>query len=240
MPPDTDAPAYFIWGVDHVVYGPVTLPTLVNWVQEARVEASTWVYLEEANEWCQAGSLTELKPLFARAAGKISGKIEFATGTGTELAVNPGSLRRIKLLAGLTDAQLVRFTPYMELRHVRPFEEIVKEGAPGDGMFLLLDGEVRVRLVVAGKETILATLGAGEFFGEIALFDRGPRTADVIANSECMLLRIPAGAFQKLVQEAPDLAAPFLNAIGHTLIARIRADNKRYRESLAFARTVRC
>ena len=60
----------------------------------------------------------------------------------------------------------------------------------------------------------------------------------MVANKESLLLKISAGAFQKLINEAPDLAAPFLYAIGQTLIARIRADNKRYRDSIAFARTV--
>jgi CRP-like cAMP-binding protein len=125
----------------------------------------------------------------------------------------------------------------MELQRVTMWEEIVREGSPGDAMFLLLEGEVRVRLMIAGKESILTTLSAGEFFGEVALFDQGPRSADVVANADCLLLRIPIGAFQRLVQEMPEIAAPFLYAIGRTLIARIRADNKRYRDSIAFART---
>ena len=50
--------------------------------------------------------------------------------------------------------------------------------------------------------------------------------------------KISAGAFQRLVGEAPDQAAPFLFAICQTLIARIRADNRRYRDSIAFVRTM--
>lgn len=59
-------------------------------------------------------------------------------------------------------------------------------------------------------------------------------SADVVANQDCVLLKISAGSFQRLVSEAPDLAAPFLFAIGKTLTARIRADNKRYQDSIAF------
>ena len=92
--------------------------------------------------------------------------------------------------------------------------------------------------MLAGKESILATLAAGEFFGEVALFDHGPRSADVVANQDGLLLKIAAGAFQRLVSEAPDQAAPFLFAICQTLIARIRADNKRFRDSIAFVRTM--
>jgi CRP-like cAMP-binding protein len=91
-------------------------------------------------------------------------------------------------------------------------------------------------MMIGGKETILVTLGAGEFFGEISLFDQGPRSADVVANSDSVLLKISAPKFNHLLTEAPELAAPFLFAIGKTLTARIRADNKRYRDSVNFAR----
>jgi CRP/FNR family cyclic AMP-dependent transcriptional regulator len=69
-------------------------------------------------------------------------------------------------------------------------------------MFLALEGEVRVRLMIARKESVLTVLGPGEFFGEVALFDHGPRSADVIANQDSSLLKISAGAFHRPVAEA--------------------------------------
>ena len=97
-------------------------------------------------------------------------------------------------------------------------------------------GEVRVRMVVGVTETTLATLGPGEFFGEMAIFDDGPRSADVLTNQDSVLLKISSDAFDKLLKNAPQLAAPFLFGIGKTLAARIRADNKRFRDSIAFSR----
>ena len=73
-------------------------------------------------------------------------------------------------------------------------------------------------------------------FGEVSLFDHGARSADVVANEESVLLRMSEGSFEKMVQEAPDVAAPFLFAMGKTLTSRIRADNKRFSESVTFAR----
>jgi CRP-like cAMP-binding protein len=124
----------------------------------------------------------------------------------------------------------------MEVKEVLKFATIVKQGEPGDGMYFILQGETRARVMMDGKETLLAPLSTGDFFGEISLFDQGPRSADVVANEDSVLLRIPAGSIQKMVQEAPDLAAPFLLAMGKTLTARIRADNKRYAESVAYSR----
>jgi len=97
-------------------------------------------------------------------------------------------------------------------------------------------GEVRVRMMIQGKESILALLAAGEFFGEISLFDHGARSADVVANEDSVLLRMGARSFEKMVDEAPDVAAPFLFAMGKTLTSRIRADNKRFSESVIFTR----
>jgi len=73
-------------------------------------------------------------------------------------------------------------------------------------------------------------------FGDISLFDRGPRSADVVANLDSVVVKISASAFEQLAKEAPQLATPLLRAIGKTLTARIRADNKRYGDSVKFAR----
>jgi CRP-like cAMP-binding protein len=150
--------------------------------------------------------------------------------------IKTGALRRVKIFAGMDDGQLERFIKFMEIAKARQFTEIVKQGDPGDAMYLVLEGEVRVRLMIAGKESILTVLGPGEFFGEIALFDHGPRSADVVANLETTMMKISASAFQKMSAEAPELATPFLLAMGRTLTQRIRADNKRYRDTINFAR----
>jgi CRP-like cAMP-binding protein len=237
MQSDNDAPSYCIWGVDNVVYGPVDLPTLVNWVRDERVTAGTWIFRRDKAEWHKAQHIGELKMFFQPRSE--AGAPTISAPDGTSLTLKPGAMRRVKILAGLSDAQLARFADFMELRPARQWTDIVQQGSPGDAMYLVLEGEVRVRMMIADKESILATLAPGEFFGEVALFDHGPRSADVVANRDTLLLRISAGAFQKLINEAPDLAAPFLFAIGQTLTARIRADNKRHRESVAFARVTR-
>ena len=150
--------------------------------------------------------------------------------------IKPGTLRRVKIFAEMSDEQLERFIHFMEVMQVRQWTELVKQGQHGDAMFLLLEGELRVRMMIDGKESVLVTLNPGEFFGEISLFDQGPRSADVVANKDSVLLKISDVSFQRLLTEAPELAAPFLFAMSRTLTARIRADNKRYRDSVQFAR----
>ena len=230
MPQADAANDFCIWGVDHAAYGPVELPTLIAWIKEERVLADTWIFVRRAEAWRRAAEITELQMFFRPKSA--------AARTGDESAVTglkPGVLRRVKILANLDDSQLVRFAQFMERLEVAQWTVIVKQGDYGDTMFLILEGELRVRLMVGNKETILATLGPGDFFGDISLFDQGPRSADVVANADSVVLKISASGFERLAKEAPELATPFLLSTIRTLAARIRADNKRLRDSVSLA-----
>jgi hypothetical protein len=220
-----DSVNFYIWGVDQSAYGPVELPTLISWIKDARVEADTWVFLERDVTWRRAADIPELQMFFRKKAGAP------AVAPGS---ISAGSLRRVKILASLTDPQLERLAQLMELQRVKQWTVIVKQGDPGDAMYLILEGELRARLMTGGKETTLSTLGPGDFFGDMSLFDQGPRSADVVANVDSTVLKITASSFENLAKEAPDLAAPFLMSTAKTLAARIRADNKRLGDSVKF------
>ena len=224
---------FIIWGIDQTAYGPVELPTLVSWVKDERVTADTWIYTAQNDSWQKATNLPELQ-MFFRSKG--DGTSASASAMMTPRGIDPRALRRIKILAGMTDEQLERFAQFVEVEEVPQWSVIVKQGDPGDTMYFILEGELRVRISVLGKETILATLGVGDFFGDVSLFDQGPRSADVVANSDSTVVRISAAAFEKLVKEAPETATPFLRAVGRTLSARIRTDNKRYGDAVKLTR----
>ena len=89
---------------------------------------------------------------------------------------------------------------------------------------------------IASRETVLACLSGGDFFGDIAFLDRGPRSADVVANADSLVAKLSGAAFDQLALESQDLATPLLRALDQTLTARIRADNLRYREAVRQAR----
>ena len=219
----------------YVVYGPVDQLTLVEWVRDERVLAETWVFVCHENRWSQAGQIKELRAIFnaVQPGGAQVAPAPLIAG------IKPGALRRVKILGEMNDQQLGRFAQFMEVENARQFHTIVKQGDPGDAMYLILEGELRVRQMIGGKETVLVTLLAGEFFGDISLFDHGPRSADVVANNNSVLLKVSAANLQRMVQDAPELATPFLIAICKTLTARIRADNKRLRDSINVARASR-
>ena len=233
MSASTTETDFFVWGIDRTAYGPVELPTLVSWVKDERVTADTWIYDAKNTAWHKAAQVTELQMFFrstTRQTPAESGPVQKSEG------ISPRALRRIKILGNMTDDQLARFAEFMEVEKIPQWAVVVKQGDPGDSMYFILEGELRVRINVMGKETILTTLTTGEFFGDIALFDHGPRSADVVANSDSLVTKISVGALDKLSKEAPETATLFLRAIGRTLTARIRADNKRYGDSVKFTR----
>jgi len=225
MASSSSIPQFFVWGIDQTAYGPVELPALISWVKDERVTPETWVFATKDEAWQKACDIPELQ-MFIRK------KTSASTGSASPEGFNTGALRRVKILAAMSEEQLARFAQFMQIEQVPQWTVIVKQGDPGDTMYLILQGELRVRMNVAGKETILATLGAGDFFGDISLFDHGPRAADVVANADSVVLKISSVAFEELAKKAPELATPFLRAIGQTLSARIRADNKRYADSV--------
>ena len=92
---------------------------------------------------------------------------------------------------------------------------IVGEGASGVGFYLVLDGKVEVRR----GNRVLATLGKGEFFGEMSLIDDQPRSADVIAVAPTRCCALSSWAFNALVKTKPDIALAMLRE----LVKRLRA-----------------
>jgi len=208
---------FFIWGIDDSPYGPVPLPVLLEWIKDERVLPDTWVFTRNGGVWQKASDFPQLKEYFDENPFADTPPARF----------KPGSLRRIKILADMKDAQLAHLADFLELHDVLQHTVIVRQGDPGDAMFLILSGELRGRKMINDREAILTTFGPGDFFGEMSLFDQGPRSADVVANVDSTVLRLTTTAFQKLTREMPSLATPFLQATSRTLSARIRADNKR-------------
>lgn len=224
---------FVVWGIDQTAYGPVELPTLVGWVKDERVTADTWIYASKNGSWQKAAEVPELLMFFhSKNDGASAGTAAMTSPRG----IDARALRRVKILGGMTDDQLERFAQYVEVERVPQWSVIVKQGDPGDSMYFILEGELRARINVLGQESILSTLSPGDFFGDISLFDHGPRSADVVANSDSLVVRITAAAFDKLATEAPEIATPFLRAVGRTLSARIRTDNKRYGDSVKVSR----
>jgi CRP-like cAMP-binding protein len=101
---------------------------------------------------------------------------------------------------------------------------ILFEDDPGDALFVVVTGQVKVVLVGEdGREVILAVLGQGDFFGEMSLIDDEPRSAHVIAMDDSSLLVLRREDFQAALEDHPRIALGLLRAMSRRLR---RADDK--------------
>ena len=86
--------------------------------------------------------------------------------------------------------------------------QVVREGARGDAFYVIIDGAA---VVQASQKRI--RLGPGEYFGELALLDDGPRTATVVTETESLLLEIPRTRFLKLVRDESSISIALLKEL---------------------------
>jgi len=139
-------------------------------------------------------------------------------------------LRGLPYFADLPQALLDQVCRESERIEVDAETTIIEEDSLSEDMFVIVDGELRVTKRGTDREVVLATLGPGEVVGEIALLDNAPRTASVTANSKSSLIRIPANAFEELIEDSRVVRRMF-----RTVTSRLRGieDTLRHEERMA-------
>jgi CRP-like cAMP-binding protein len=126
-----------------------------------------------------------------------------------------GTLAAVPLFEGLSKRHLRRIAKLARIRRFADGAAMVRAGDAGRTFYVLLDGNAKVNR--PGRRSV--RLGAGAFFGEMALIDDSPRSADVVADGEVLALTIDRPGFTKLLRAEPALAQALLR----TLAARLRA-----------------
>lgn len=140
------------------------------------------------------------------------------------------------LLQGLNTSQIDRFMTHLIEIEAAKGMTLIREGDPSDRFFLLLEGEVEIsermtlkisRHSFEERDRTLVRLSSdmGVFFGEMALFEDTPRTANVIALSDCRLLSIDLKSFEAFAQEEPHAAYAILREIAKAFSGRIQQMN---------------
>jgi signal transduction histidine kinase len=139
-------------------------------------------------------------------------------------------LRGLPYFADLPQTLLDQVCRESERIEIDPETTIIQEDSLSEDMFVIVDGELRVTKRGTDREVVLATLGPGEVVGEIALLDNAPRTASVTAISRSSLIRIPANAFEDLIQDSRVVRRMF-----RTVTSRLRGieDTLRHEERMA-------
>jgi CRP/FNR family transcriptional regulator, cyclic AMP receptor protein len=122
-------------------------------------------------------------------------------------------LAAVPLFEGLSKKQLRRISSLMT-RLDRPAGKVLtREGEQGSEFFIVLEGEVEVRQ----GDRVVATRGPGEYVGEIALLDRRPRTATVVATTPVSVEVLSRREFRSLLVQAPELSEQILATVAQRL-----------------------
>ncbi len=127
-------------------------------------------------------------------------------------------LHKMPLFRHLTYQELVRVMNLTKVKQYNVDEEVVAEGADGDELFIVLTGKVRVE----SAKTKIAELGPGEHFGEMALVDKAPRSADIIASEPSSLLSIKRRDFFDIIRKDHPIAVKLLWSFLGVLTERLR------------------
>ena len=128
-------------------------------------------------------------------------------------------LRQVPLLADLSEEDLERLYEMAETVSVPAGQFVLREDDTGDSLYVVLEGELEVTKRRGGQEVVLSSYEPGQFFGEMALLERAPRSASVRTLRESRLLAIDQAAFQTLLSRSP--SAPF--NILRTVTSRLRS-----------------
>jgi CRP/FNR family cyclic AMP-dependent transcriptional regulator len=124
----------------------------------------------------------------------------------------------VPLFKSLDAAELVRFAEMVREKDYPKGSVILFEDDPGDSLFIVRSGRVKVVLVAEdGREVILGILGPGEHFGELSLIDEQPRSAHVIAMEDASLLVLRREDFRKRVEANPSVAWSLLAELSRRL-----------------------
>jgi SulP family sulfate permease len=143
-------------------------------------------------------------------------------GTGQSLEL---SLDRVPLLRDFTADQVERLRSWLEPVAWPAGHVVFRHGDPGSSLYLVTRGRASVHLRRDDGGIRLVTFAAGAVFGELALLDRGPRSATITADEDLTGFGLSEASFTELCHEQPDIPIKLLSALGRELSVRLRYAN---------------
>jgi small-conductance mechanosensitive channel len=123
-----------------------------------------------------------------------------------EYARRVDALARVDVFRALDAEKIDRLARRLRMVLFGPGEVILRQGDPGDSLYVVRGGSVAVRIGVLGASKEIATLSDGQFFGEMSLMTGESRTATVVAKTDVECYIVDKEAFQEILQEKPELA----------------------------------
>ena len=133
------------------------------------------------------------------------------------------SLKTIPIFEDLTSNEFEEISRLVHKRNYKKGEIIFKKNSPGEGMYIILSGSVNI--IDPDSETVFASLSSNNFFGEMALLDEEPRSAQAIATSPSDLIGFFRTDMKSLISRFPDMGNKILLNLSQVLAERLREAN---------------
>jgi CRP-like cAMP-binding protein len=137
------------------------------------------------------------------------------------------SLLRTPLGKELSPVEAAALVAAGELKTVKAAAMLFRAGAPADGIYVILDGNLQVLLGPAPTTVVVATLGPGQLVGELELMTRSARVATLLAVEDTTVLALPATKLDKMLAANEAVANKLVLAVARALARRLAAVNQR-------------
>jgi CRP/FNR family transcriptional regulator, cyclic AMP receptor protein len=128
------------------------------------------------------------------------------------------TLARAGIFQGVEPAAAEALARTLEPVEFARGQEIFSEGQPGDRLYIILSGKVKIgRRAPDGRENLLAVMGPSDMFGELSIFDPGPRTSSVVAVTDVRAVSLDRPALREWIAKRPEIAEQLLRVLARRL-----------------------
>lgn len=146
------------------------------------------------------------------------------------------ALKNSPLFEGLSDGEIASMEPLFEEKRIPEGKTVFVENMPGESLYLLEQGTIKIsKMLAEGDERILVILGPEDFFGEMAILEKTPRSATARVAEDACLLGLQRKDFETLCEKNPKLGLKLMRNIIRIFTGRIRENGEEYREMLIWA-----
>lgn len=137
------------------------------------------------------------------------------------------ALKQVPVFDGLDDRQMADIERVVHHRTYKPDEYVFRRNSPGEGLYIILQGKVKILSETDdGESHLVASLSEGDFFGDLSLLDEEPRSANAVATDHAELLGFFRPDLTSILKRKPDLGVKILFNVAKVIGERLRKTNE--------------